>query len=477
LPAAIFGALGGLAVLAMLGFTATYIASAWRDDISGLPDSSWPWYLYMVTFAAIAATATWTGLRLGHEHDRTNESASLSFVTNGLAAMFTSLAFTTVAGLLLLRMITTDSLAWTRVGIAVAIALYAGVTYARDRETSNSFLPTMYNGVATLAIGIGAVSVAANLLLAIDEPDRVSGTGQALTFGLAGVAVLVIAWWRVRPWLAVAGVALLAVATIFAARMGNNHDTAIPAGLVLLSWLVMATTIALQRAERGAHLGQVLRLAAIGVGFVAIVAAVGANGEADPGSTGWHVMAFTLVMAAALVATEGWLRQDRRWVIGASVLAMAALLLQIGGQEPSNIQAYTVPVALYLLALGWFSRRNRSLRDVLLALGSVALLAPPLLAAQADGDATQLLIGGVEALVLLVAGTFLRLRVAIAAGVAAITLIALRFLVDAALALEGWITLLAGGLLLLVIGTVLTIWKDALRERLERLQAGWHEMG
>jgi hypothetical protein len=122
---------------------------------------------------------------------------------------------------------------------------------------------------------------------------------------------------------------------------------------------------------------------------------------------------------------------------------------------------------LYLLALGYLSRHTATLRDLLLAMGSIALMASPLVQAQLDGNVRQLLIAEV----------FLRLRVAIAEGVAVIPQIVMRFLVDAAVALPGWMSLLAGGLLLLLIGTILTTWKDALREHLERLQADWHEMG
>ncbi len=468
LPGAIFGLVASTALLTMLAYAALYVSSSSVESFEVLPDTRWPWVAYLATFAALSGAAIWTGLQRGRRSAIDGSMAGIAWA---------GLGFATVSGLLLLRMVTTDHMAWSRAGIAVAIVLIAAATALRQRETGNSFVPVLLDATFTCAIVLGAVSIAANILLVANDPSAASDTTQAATYGLAGLAVLAIAWWRTSPWLGVAGLGLLAIATLYAALTRDNPDVAAPVGLVALSWVVMGTTIALQRTRRGEQLAPVLRLAGIGIGAVAIAAAATLDPDTGPGTSGWRTIIFTLVMAAALLATEGWLRQDRRWAIAASAVAMAALLMQVGDTEPSNIQEYTVPLALYLLALGWISRRNRALRDVLLALGSVALLAPPLLAAQRDGDATQLLIGGVEALMLFVAGVFLRLRVAIAASVAAITLIVLRFLVDAAIALPGWISLLAGGLLLLVIGTLLTIWKDEARNRLERLQAGWHDMG
>jgi hypothetical protein len=97
--------------------------------------------------------------------------------------------------------------------------------------------------------------------------------------------------------------------------------------------------------------------------------------------------------------------------------------------------------------------------------------------AQNQGHLGYLGLGAGIALVLFLGGIALRLRVPIAAGIVGMSLIVLRLLVDAVLALQSWVSLLIVGLVLLGAGTAALVWKDALRERLERIQRGWHDLG
>ena len=88
-----------------------------------------------------------------------------------------------------------------------------------------------------------------------------------------------------------------------------------------------------------------------------------------------------------------------------------------------------------------------------------------------------LLVVVVEAVLIFAAGAILQLRVPLAAGLIALTLIVLRMIVAAVLALEGWLALLIAGVALLIIGTVMLSFRDALKDRLASMQARWHEMG
>jgi hypothetical protein len=156
---------------------------------------------------------------------------------------------------------------------------------------------------------------------------------------------------------------------------------------------------------------------------------------------------------------------------------MAALLISISTREPENVLWYSLPLGLYLLALGTVARKDPPVRDGLLGAGSGVLLLPVLWLAQNQGHLGYLGLGAGIALVLFLGGIALRLRVPIAAGIVGMSLIVLRLLVDAVLALQSWVSLLIVGLVLLGAGTAALVWKDALRERLERIQRGWHDLG
>ncbi len=319
---------------------------------------------------------------------------------------------------------------------------------------------------------------------------RWTWVGYALVFALIGLAA---GWLSLHPRTLGArertigraftgGVAtgisagFLTLTALLVTRTASDREAAPVVTLVILGWVIygLAATLGPRLSTRATL--DAWRSAALVVAGLAMIWSIGLpDGGDDLSRRSW--LTITLVSLAGMLATEGWLRRQRLLLVAASAVAMGALLIQIEAREPDNILAYSIPLGVYLLALGAVNRRTRDLRDVLLGAGSGVLLVPVLWLAQREGAVGYLALAAGIALALFLGGIVLRLRVPIAAGLLGLTVIVLRLLVDAVLALESWVALLVVGLVLLGAGTAALVWKDALRQRLERIQRGWHDLG
>lgn len=282
---------------------------------------------------------------------------------------------------------------------------------------------------------------------------------------------------KAAAWvLPIVAVAFSGLALMLVVRMQTTAALAGVLALSVLAWAVLGAAVAASRSRERITTLVPWRWSALGLGVLAVaypLLVIGRGDAADFRS----LMVIALLSLAGLVGTEAWLQRNRLLATGASGIAMFALLLQISQRDPDSILAYSLPLGIYLLALGTVNRKVPSLRDILLGAGSGVLLAPVFLLAQESGSLGYLALAGGLALALFLAGIALRLRVLIAAGIIGLSLIVLRVLVDAVIALESWVSLLVVGLLLLGGGTASLIWKETLRARLERLQRGWHDMG
>jgi len=436
------------------------------------PDTNANPWLQVAVYAMLAAAVTALGYR--YPEPAASDHALLDSVQRWLPVR--SLLLSGIAAVTLTRIFTDDAMTWSRIGICTGAALFAVARFRDASRIGNGFARRLATLASLLGLALLAVSVIANLGLAFDARD-VNTLAQAAIYGVVGLTFTGLAARNGQRWFTLAAIASLAMAIAFAADGLGDGEIAVPASLVAFAWLVAGASFPMARTERWRAHQAAARLGALGSGGFAVILAGYQAEPVDVSSRAWQVVIFTLVSLAGLLAVDAVARRDRVRGIAASAIAMLALLLQIGVESPANIQAYTAPVGLYLLALGYVERRQRSARDILLGMGSGLLLVPPLLAAQADGDFTQLLVGAGIALALFVAGAIFQLRVPIAAGVFAISLIALRMLVDAAIALPSWVTLLLGGLVLLTGGTILLSWKERFRATLDRLQQGWQEMG
>ena len=280
----------------------------------------------------------------------------------------------------------------------------------------------------------------------------------AVVFGCAAALWPVFDWpaWTLAGAYSLAGVgAFLALSR---RRRTGRDSTAL--AVQALSWA-------------GLLLGPLTALVAIGVRLEML--------DANPATlVEFRTLAALLLPIAAAVEFEGR-RLGIRWAsLPASALVMVALELAIATLEPGNVQAHTVPAALYLALVGLAVRTSGTLSrhlswHELLQLAGAALLVLP----QAEQGFEP---GGTRwGLVLLVEG-FALLGIAMVLGArwlgvsAVITLsgVALRFLWlnRESEAVPYWVMLAVAGFLLLAVGFTILLqreWWDRTRGRVR----GW----
>ena len=280
----------------------------------------------------------------------------------------------------------------------------------------------------------------------------------AVVFGCAAALWPVFDWptWTLAGAYSLAGVgAFLALSR---RRRTGRDSTAL--AVQALSWA-------------GLLLGPLTALVAIGVRLETL--------DANPATlVEFRTLAALLLPVAAAVEFEGR-RLGIRWAsLPASALVMVALELAIATLEPGNVQAHTVPAALYLALVGLAVRTSGTLSrhlswHELLQLAGAALLVLP----QAEQGFEP---GGTRwGLVLLVEG-FALLGIAMVLGArwlgvsAVITLsgVALRFLWlnRETEAVPYWVMLAVAGFLLLAVGFTILLqreWWDRTRARVR----GW----
>ncbi len=280
----------------------------------------------------------------------------------------------------------------------------------------------------------------------------------AVVFGSAAALWPVFDWpaWTLAGAYSLAGVgAFLALSR---RRRTGRDSTAL--AVQALSWA-------------GLLLGPLTALVAIGVRLEML--------DANPATlVEFRTLAALLLPVAAAVEFEGR-RLGIRWAsLPASALVMVALELAIATLEPGNVQAHTVPAALYLALVGLAVRTSGTLSrhlswHELLQLAGAALLVLP----QAEQGFEP---GGTRwGLVLLIEGIAL-LGVAMALGArwlgvsAVVTLsgVALRFLWlnRETEAVPYWVMLAVAGFLLLAVGFTILLqreWWDRTRARVR----GW----
>lgn len=468
------GFLGPLLV-GMVAVTLRYIVSVGDNAPDDLPGIVWTWFVYL----AVLVLATVATVALGWNLPAPNGSSGparsrFPALIRGLPAL--SLVFGAVSITLLLRMVTTDVVTWTWAGFGVAALLFALPIMPLAADSPQWFARQLVHDSPLFATIMLVASGAANLDLTYTSDNQTHAGITAAVALVTAVTVLAASLrssWTPTTWLAF-GTSSLAI--IQATRAVSDNDRLIMIALAGFAWVVMGAAVALPRRKPWLSRHRDWTNAALGIGTLAVLAPgtdlVSFGGrDADV-----QYLVLAMVSLAGLLAVDAVRRKDRMRGIVASAIAVAALLVQISIDSPENVLPYTIPLGLYLLALGVIERRVAKTRDLLLAAGSGVLLIPALLLAQAEGTLGYLWLAGGMALGLFVAGVLLRLRVLIAAGVIGVTIIVFRMLLEAVLALESWITLLAAGLLLLGGGTASLVWKEALLRRLEHLQHGWTEM-
>jgi hypothetical protein len=286
----------------------------------------------------------------------------------------------------------------------------------------------------------------------------VASAGAALSSTTSDVAPLVVLPLLValfaavsrarRPLAAAALPAALVHAALLVCSVAALRDwEASTAGLLLLAVPASAALIA-SRPWAGR--------ATVPVEVTGVVVAVGALlfTVLDP-----PALALALTLSGVIAGATA-LRPGRRPVAHlATVLCVLAAWVRLAAWDVSAPEAYALPAAVPLLALGVVRRR----RDASVsswpayAPGLAVALLPSLVAAWADPHWTRPLLLGTAALAVTVAGAVRRLQAPLVLGGAVLVLDALHelapYLVQALGALPRWAPPAAAGLVLLLLGT------------------------
>lgn len=195
----------------------------------------------------------------------------------------------------------------------------------------------------------------------------------------------------------------------------------------------------------------------------------------------FRVLTALFLPLAAAVEFEGR-RLGVRWAsLPASALVMVALELAIATLEPANVQAHTVPAALYLALVGLLVRTSARLSEhlgwhELLQLAGAALLVLPQAEQGFEPGGTRWgLVLLIEGIVLLGIAMTLGARWLGVSGVVTLSGVALRFLwvnrdTDV---VPYWVMLAAAGFLLLAIGLTVLLQRDWWDRTRLRLQTWW----
>lgn len=355
--------------------------------------------------------------------------------TLALVARIGSLATSTllVAGVTVLAtagaLLMGAALVWVVVALLVATALGASVAAARASGDALELVPALAGAaalyVATYDELLTLVSAAALLGVAAARHLR----GSPLVAELAGGAVvplLALATW--------AGLTLAQVLEVWSA-------------LVVL--LVGSATVVVRGLRPG---GGVFGLEVGAVLAALPTVAVGVGSAGIEAESRW--LALYLTVLGVATTTIALTRPDRRRVAwaGGLLLAMASWVrLEDLGVE--TVEAYTLPSALALLAVGWWQTRREhtsTLRAWSPGLGLA--LVPSLLWTLEDPLSWRALVLALACLVLTVVGAQARLAAPLVWGAGVGAALALWEVVPPALEASAWVVSGVAGAILLVLG-------------------------
>jgi hypothetical protein len=365
--------------------------------------------------------------------------------------------------------------------------VWSGVPAVLPADMRSWMVPAAPVVLAIVAVVLGVTRrAAAPPVLALAVVTIPGVPYEARLAMLVGLAVLLAVWAVVER---VAGITAVAVAAWAAAASLATEQatlvtltalTVIAAGFgvvpVLRSWAAATATAALggSAAAYGLSYGLPVQWAAFGVlasaavglvvawrlrsvpvEVVAYVVAVAGIGMAvvDP-------LALSLALSVGGVLAFGVaLRQDRRQVGWAgSVLMVGAWWVRLADIGISSPEAYTLPISVALLVMGWIRRRQDSGVSSWIAYGPglAGTLLPSLLVAWHDPASLRAFLLGAAALAIALIGARARLQAPLLLGGAVLALDASRqlapYAAEAVGRLPGWVPIAAAGLTVLVIG-------------------------
>lgn len=293
--------------------------------------------------------------------------------------------------------------------------------------------PVRVTGFATVAVLVaGAAAIAA--VPSAPLAALVAGTGAALAIALGTLGRT--ADGTVAGRLAAAPLLGLAVAALVHAAGGGVVWVAVP---VLLAVGVLAVVLPRPEVE-------------VPAGLVALVALPGSlDAATDPGGLAalWLAVAGFVACASALVNES---RRSAVW--GGAALLLLASWVRLADLEVSEPEAYTLPLAVALLALGgWRMQRSPSVGTAEALLPGLLLgTVPSLLWVIGDPVSLRALVLGSACLALTVAGAALRWSAPLLVGATVGAAIVVRELGPYAGDFPKWVWIGLAGALLTVLG-------------------------
>lgn len=272
-------------------------------------------------------------------------------------------------------------------------------------------------------------------------------TATFAVFGLLGAGCAAGAAYRSAALPVRAGAAVLAVgyAAATAAALAALW------GLAVSWWALPLLTVPAAVAALGPHLGRVripAEAAAAAVGAAALLLPVG-----EPARAALVCALAGVVCAGAAVRAE---RRGLGWAAG--VLFVAATWIRLSASGVGVPEAYTLPVTVPALAVGFLRRHRDAGASSWTAYGPglAATLLPSLIAAWGDPHWLRPLLLGVAALAVTLLGAHRRLQAPLLLGGGVLAAVALHelapYVVQVVDALPRWLPPALAGLLLLAVG-------------------------
>ncbi|MSP23173.1 MAG: hypothetical protein EXR66_09270 [Dehalococcoidia bacterium] len=238
-----------------------------------------------------------------------------------------------------------------------------------------------------------------------------------------------------------------------------------------LAYEVVATVVLLDRARRRAVRGTAelwaWGYAATGllVGMAALPADTLTASVVE--SAEYRVLVGLVFLSAMQTGFEVALARSTALLVAASAVAMLGALMAIAMSQPVNVQAYTLPTAVYLFAIGLLGGlRPMAFLDNMYA--HEAVLAAGVLVLVLRKDEQSFDPGGarwgfallIEGAVMLGVGLLLYERWLSVGGVLSIFGVGIRWLIDTGRELPFWVTLGIAGITLLGLGVLLLFQRD-----------------
>ena len=370
-----------------------------------------------------------------------------------------------------------SDLAWPYFGLSVGLALAAAA--------SRWLWPLIRAHVYVLA---GGLSLGV-LLSGADQQGNVA-LMLALYCGLSFVFVL----WEREPLTLVLPAAYGFFAVLAAWRYYQPPDAYLPLALSAVACAFFAAYASLRSLRPGyARWSQVALALAFTYAVAApVVAWVRLDDLAKPsGFVGaqhfeetllYETAAASVAVLAFLLVGLSWFQRRVEIAAGATALMMVTLLLEIGHFRPDNIQAYTAPLGIYVLAGSLLALRFRTLPEDLREtvgvgelIGALLLMAPSFLQSLDHGAWAYGIILLAEGLALVGLAVVRRRLWLLCSSTGFVVADGLHYLFfSGGPALPNWAMLAIAGVLVMAAGTAILFGRDQWTRWQSAIEAWWN---